>query len=208
MVTSNYSKKPGCTGKRIPKQSFAVDISWLYSGKKTAVGVATSSAIFGSYDATQLPVPIQFSVQLPFKRNPTLCTGLYAYGIIATLFLYILLSLQFVTISVPQNIFNLWLGINIFDVLTSLLILHVSLCSVSDSSSQGFDPSEFPVLSLSSRARHDSSGGLITSSAFSQRPGYGMYVQHVQWTSLCALIRLSYAELFWTSYISWVEAVM
>ena len=78
----------------------------------------------------------------------------------------------------------------IFAVLTSLLILNVSLCSVSDSSSQGFDPSEFPVLSLSSRARHDSSGGLITSSAFSQRPGYGMYLQHVQWTSLCALIRL------------------
>ena len=53
-------------GNRIPKQSFAgplsVDISWLYGGKKTAVGVATSSAIFGNYDATQLPMPIQFSV--------------------------------------------------------------------------------------------------------------------------------------------------
>lgn len=47
---------------------------------------------------------------------------------------------------------------------------------VSDSSSQGFDPSEFPVLSLGNRARHDSAGGLITSSAISQRPGYGMYI--------------------------------
>ena len=67
MVTSNYSKEPGCTGKGIPKQSFAgplsVDISWLYGGKKkTSAGVATSSAIFSNNDATQLPMPIQFSV--------------------------------------------------------------------------------------------------------------------------------------------------
>lgn len=80
-------------------QSFAgplsVDISWLYGGKKTAVGVATSSAIFGNYDATQLPMPIQFSVQLLFKRNSTLCSPEYTYAIISTLFLYILLSLQY-----------------------------------------------------------------------------------------------------------------
>ena len=60
---------------------------------------------------------------------------------------------------------------------SSLTFTHVSsiLFPVSDSSSQGFDPSEFPVLSIGNRARHDSAGGLITSSAISQRPGYGMY---------------------------------
>jgi len=62
MVTSNYSKEPCCTGNGIPKQSFAGPLSVLYSGKKAAAGVATSSAIFGNYDATQLPMPIQFSV--------------------------------------------------------------------------------------------------------------------------------------------------
>lgn len=48
---------------------------------------------------------------------------------------------------------------------------HISR-AVAEMQSQGFDPSEFPVLSAGSRLRHDSSGGLISSSALS-RQGYG-----------------------------------
>ncbi|XP_064399310.1 CCR4-NOT transcription complex subunit 2-like isoform X2 [Halichondria panicea] len=44
--------------------------------------------------------------------------------------------------------------------------------ALSELQSQGFDPSDFPVLSTGSRLRHDSSGGLMSSNTLS-RPGYG-----------------------------------
>lgn len=56
----------------------------------------------------------------------------------------------------------------------TFVILCSSVCSiVPETSSQGFDPSDFPLLSLA-RSRQECSGGLVTnSSALPSRSMYG-----------------------------------
>ena len=63
------------------------------------------------------------------------------------------------------NIYAKWLGCPFHKI-----IITLSQIAVSETSNQGFDPSDFPV--LGSRIRHDSSSGLPPSSGPLSRPGF------------------------------------